>query len=73
MFRSARPSAAAVDHDKPRKEPGPPPPVHLSDIAFGLLDAHVSGVDFFDTEGGQEVLGLVRLHRTHRPAEAARS
>jgi hypothetical protein len=44
----------AVAHERP----------HLSKIVMGLIDARVSGVDFLDTEVGQQ---LVRSYRIHRP------
>jgi hypothetical protein len=45
---------------------------HLTKIFMGLLDARLSGVNFFDTEGGQELLGSHRFHhhRRHRTSSA---
>jgi hypothetical protein len=39
---------------------------HVLAIAFGLLDAHVSGVDYFDTAGGKELLRLYRRRQLER-------
>jgi hypothetical protein len=36
---------------------------HLSKVVMGLLDARLSGVDFFDTEVGQELLRSYLFHR----------
>jgi hypothetical protein len=40
-------------------------------IAFGALDAHINKIDYFDTEGGQELLRLYRRRRDqrHQPVE----
>jgi hypothetical protein len=45
---------------------------HLMTIALGLFDARVSGVDFFDTEGGREVTRMYHQLQQHR-REAHRS
>ncbi len=42
---------------------------HMFPLAFGLLDAHFSRVDFLDTEVGIE---LERLYRQHRPPRGPR-
>jgi hypothetical protein len=41
---------------------------HLMTIAMGLFDARVSGVDFFDTEGGREVTRMYHQIQQHRRA-----
>jgi hypothetical protein len=41
---------------------------HVSDIVLGLIDARVTGVDFFDTVGGAEVKRMYRRHQAHRTA-----
>jgi hypothetical protein len=41
---------------------------HLMTIAMGLFDARVSGVDFFDTEGGREVTRMYHKHQLRRRA-----
>lgn len=38
-------------------------------LTYGLIDAHVDQVDFFDTVGGQEVIRLVQ--RRHHPRRDA--
>ncbi|MGH3505865.1 MAG: hypothetical protein ACRDO2_01530 [Nocardioidaceae bacterium] len=50
-----------VHHERP----------HLSKVVMGLLDARLSGVDFFDTEVGQELLRLYLFHR-HGPRDTAK-
>jgi hypothetical protein len=35
-------------------------------LAFGLLDAHVSGVDYFDTAGGEELMRLYHRRQVER-------
>ncbi len=44
---------------------------HLMTIAFGALDARINKLDYFDTEGGQELLRLYRRRRAqrHHPVE----
>lgn len=45
---------------------------HLSPIVFGLIDARVSGIDFFDTAGGAELARVFRASRAaHRAAHKA--
>lgn len=41
---------------------------HVSDLVLGLIDARVTGVDFFDTVGGVEVQRMYRRHQAHRRA-----
>lgn len=41
---------------------------HVSDIVLGLIEARVTGVDFFDTVGGVEVQRMYRRHQAHRSA-----
>lgn len=47
---------------------------HLFPLLFGLVDAHVSRVDYFDTVGGNELMRVLRGrhsvhdHPAHRPA-----
>lgn len=43
-------------HDRP----------HLMTIALGALDARINKIDYFDTEGGQELLRLYRRRRDQR-------
>jgi hypothetical protein len=35
-------------------------------IALGALDARINKIDYFDTEGGQELLRLYRRRRDQR-------
>ena len=44
---------------------------HLSPIVFGLIDARVSGIDFFDTAGGAELARVFRAGRAGRAAHRA--
>lgn len=39
---------------------------HLMTIALGALDARINHLDYFDTEGGQELLRLYRRRRAQR-------
>jgi hypothetical protein len=36
---------------------------HYFSLVFGLIDAHISGIDYFDTPGGQELRRLLRERR----------
>lgn len=36
---------------------------HYLSLVFGLIDAHISGIDYFDTPGGQELSRLLRERR----------
>jgi hypothetical protein len=39
---------------------------HVLAIVFGLLDAHVSHIDYFDTIGGDEVVRMYRRRHALR-------
>jgi hypothetical protein len=59
MPRHTDPTVTAEQHDE---RP------HVSDLVLGLIDARVTGVDFFDTVGGAEVQRMYRRHQLHRRA-----
>lgn len=62
MRRHPKPSAEpASNHRRP----------HLFDLTYGLIDAHVNQVDFFDTVGGREIVRLVQQRRHPRRDAAA--
>ena len=42
---------------------------HVFALAFGLLDAHVSGVDYLDTAGGEELMRLYHQRQAHRQVQ----
>lgn len=44
---------------------------HLFALAFGLVDAHYNGVDYFDTVGGDELRRLYRQRQARRHGSAA--
>ena len=46
---------------------------HVFALAFGLLDAHVSGVDYFDTAGGEELMRLYHQRQAHRQLQRPRA
>ncbi len=72
----AKPAAREADartagEDRPVTEHASVRP-HLSSIVFGLVDAHVSGIDFFDTVGGDELARAFQARRAaHRAAHRA--
>jgi hypothetical protein len=58
----SRHTDAPVITDKHEERP------HVSDIVLGLIEARVSGVDFFDTVGGAELERMYRHRQAHRRA-----
>lgn len=40
--------------------------VHVSNVVVGLIDAHFSGIDFFDTPGGDELWRWYEARRVSR-------
>ena len=50
-------------HSKAQVEHGTEHRPHYFSLVFGLIDAHISGIDYFDTPGGQELSRLLRERR----------
>lgn len=60
------PTQRAPVHDTTEAEPEVGERLHPMTIAMGMFDARVSGVDFFDTEGGREVMRWYRQVQRRR-------
>ena len=63
---SSRPARGVMGHD----DAAPPSQIvkhqgrpHLVALAWGVLDAHVNHLDYFDTSGGDEIRRLFRQRR----------
>ena len=70
MLKHARgsgpPATEKVERARPTEAGNADKRPHVFALAFGLLDAHVSGVDYLDTAGGDELKRLYHERQVER-------